>query len=593
MAHVPEIIFKVPATRGAAMRKSRLVAVAVSALLAASGVAARESAAAPAPFEVGDSFAGNYLAALVAGADRDTAAASTFFRESLRADPRNPELIERAFVASLSNGDIDQGLDLARQLVTYDPKNGLAHLVLGIGQLKGNHWVAARREFLSGGAGREHDVTATLLTAWAYAGQGEEKKALAAIDGLKDGGFGVFRDYHAALIADLANDLPEATKRYKAAYAGDKTILRLVDAYARFEARHGATAEAERALTAFQDVLPHHPIIDATLADLKAGKPLQPLVKSAQEGAAEVLYGLGAAGGRQGDELAAMIYLRLSLYLAPQNSLSVVTLADIYGRLKQNQEAIDVYGQVPASSPLRDNADIQTGLTLDLLGKSDEAIAFLDKLVAQHPKDTEALTTLGNIQREQKRYADAIKTYTDAIATLPADDKRVWGLYYFRGIAYERDKQWPLAETDFKHALDLYPDQPLVLNYLGYSWVDRGEHLDEAFKMLRQAVALRPEDGYVVDSLGWAHYKLGDYEEAVKDLERALELKPADATINDHLGDAYWRIGRKLEAKFQWNHARDLNPDPEDLPNIVKKIENGLPDDKPPAATAAGGKTGG
>ena len=402
----------------------------------------------------------------------------------------------------------------------------------------------------------------------------------------------MFRDYHAALIADLANDFPEATKRFKTAYAADKTILRLVDAYARFESRHGAEAEAERALTAFQDVIPHHPLIDATLAELKTGKPLQPLVRTPQEGAAEVLYGLGAAGGRQGDELAAMIYLRLSLVLAPQNSLAVVTLADLYGRLKQNEQAIDVYGRVPDSSPLRENADIQTGLTLDVLGKPDDAIKYLQSMIAEKPKNTDALTTLANIERDQKQYPEAIKTYTDALATLPPDDKAAWGLLYFRAIAYERNKQWPEAEADFKRALELYPDQPLVLNYLGYSWVDRGVHLDEAFKMLRQAVALRPEDGYVVDSLGWAHFKLGEYDEAVKELERAIALKPSDPTVNDHLGDAYWRVGRKLEAQFQWNHARDLNPDPEDLPGIVTKIDKGLPDLKPATTTAADGKGG-
>ena len=258
-----------------------------------------------------------------------------------------------------------------------------------------------------------------------------------------------------------------------------------------------------------------------------------------------------------------------------------MTLADIYGRLKQNEDAIAVYGQVPDASPLRDNADIQTGLTLDVLGRSDESIAYLKGIVAQNAKDTDALTTLGNIQREQKHYGDAIASYTQALASLPAGDKSAWSLLYFRGISYERDKQWPAAEADFKQALVLYPDQPLVLNYLGYSWVDRGVHLDEAFQMLRKAVALRPEDGFIVDSLGWAHYRLGDYPEAVKELERAIELKPGDPTINDHLGDAYWRVGRKLDAQFQWNHARDLKPEPEDLPAILDKIEHGLPDLKP------------
>jgi len=123
----------------------------------------------------------------------------------------------------------------------------------------------------------------------------------------------------------------------------------------------------------------------------------------------------------------------------------------------------------------------------------------------------------------------------------------------------------------------------MVLNYLGYSWVDRGMNLDEAFKMLRKAVELRPNDGYIVDSLGWAHYKLGRYEEALRDLEQAIELRPADPVINDHLGDVYWKTGRKLEAKFQWNHARDLKPEPEDLIKILKKIEYGLEEPANPA----------
>ena len=538
----------------------------------------------PKPFEIGDSAVGNYLAALVAGADRDTMAAATFFREALRSDPGNTELLERTFVAALSNGEMSESVELARKLAVQDPKNGLAHLVLGVEQLKQKHYVAARRQFETGDAGRERDITGTLLTAWTYVAQGQESKALAAVDGLKDSNLGVFRDYHGALIADLANDVPEATKRFKAAYNADNTILRLVDAYARFEGRHGDLPEATRAYTAFSGVLPNHPLIEAALADLQAKKPLAPLIKSPQEGAGEVLYGLGAAGGRQGDDLAALIYLRLSLYLAPDNSLAIVTLADTYSRLKQNEQAIDVYQLVPASSPLKANAEIQAGLVLDALGRTDEAVKHLQEIVAEKPADIEALTTLGNLLRAQKRYGDAIEAYSKAIDATPKDDKALWGLLYFRGIGYERNKQWPKAEEDFKHALSVEPDQPLVLNYLGYSWIDQGIHLDEGFKMLRRAVSLRPEDGYIVDSLGWAHFRLGDYDEAVRELERAVSLKPADPTVNDHLGDAYWRAGRKLEAQFQWNHARDLSPDPDELPKILAKIKDGLPDERQPAS---------
>jgi len=555
---------------------------------------ARENLAVAAPFEVGASPAGNYLAALVAGAERDTVAAATFFREALRYDPRNPQLIERAFVAAISNGNMQDGFALADRLIARDPNNGLAHLALGIKAIKAKQYAAARAQLAKSGAGQERDVTATLLTAWTYAGTGETKRALDLVDRLKDENFSIFRDYHKGLIADIGNQVPDAAKWLAAAYASDKNTLRLVDAYARFNSEHGNNDAAIAAYEGFNQILPNHPIVTAALADLHAGKKLEPFVKTPEEGAAEVLYGLGAAGGRQGDELAAMIYLRLSLFLSPQNGLATITLADIYERIKQNEQAIDLYNTVAESDPLRTTADIQTGEILEMLGKPDEAAKYLKKIVTEHPKDEDALSALGNLQRSRKQYAEAVETYTQAIDETTKPDKAKWPLYYFRGISYERQKEWPKAEADFKHALELYPDQPLVLNYLGYSWVDQGMNLDQAFAMLHKAVELRSTDGYIVDSLGWAYYKLGHYDEAVKELERAIDLKPADPVINDHLGDAYWRVGRKLEAHFQWNHARDLGPEPEDKDKILDKIEHGLPEEeKPAAADAEPAKNGG
>ena len=474
---------------------------------------------------------------------------------------------------------------LADRLLIYDPTNSLANLALGVQAIKNRQFAAARARFAKGGSSQQRDITATLLTAWTYLGEGNSRKALELVDRLRDENFGVFRDYHAGLIANVANNQAEAARRMKDAYEADKNTLRLVDSYARFLAHRGDTAEAIKIYEAFDQILPSHPIVVAALADLKAGKPLQQPVRNAEEGAAEVLYGLGAAGGRQGDELAAMIYLRLSLYLDPQNTLAIITLADIYERIKQPEQAIDVYALVPDKDPLRTTADIQTGLILETLGRSDESAAFLKRVVSDHPDDGEALAALGNLQRSHKQYADAIDTYAKAIA-MPSG-KANWALYYFRGISYERNKQWPQAEADFKKALEIYPDQPLVLNYLGYSWVDQGANLDEAFAMLHKAVELHPTDGYIVDSLGWADYKLGRYDEAVKELERAIDLKSSDPVINDHLGDAYWRVGRKLEAHFQWNHARDLKPEPEDLAKILDKIEHGLSDDPNPAAAEA------
>jgi tetratricopeptide (TPR) repeat protein len=543
------------------------------------------------PFEVGSSLSGNYLAAIVAGAERDTLAASTFFREALRDDPRNQDLVDRAFVAALANGNMAEAVSLAPRVIAHDKGNGLAHLSKGVDLIKNRRWAAARAELAKGGGDRRRDITSTLLVAWTYAGAKDTRKALQTLDQLNDEAFVVFRDYHAALIADLGGDKAEAEKRFRSAYAAEKNTLRLVDAYARFLASRGQRDEAKKIYQGFDEVAPGHPIVLAGVAALDEGKALTPFVRSPDEGAAEALYGLGAVGGRQGDELASLIYLRLSLALAPENALAIITLGDVYERMKQEEAAIDLYDSVPKDSPLRVNADVQAALLLETLGKSKEATEHLSAVVAANPKNQEALTALGNLQRSRKLFSDAAATYSRVIELQPKPEKSQWLLYYYRGIANERRKDWKAAESDLKKALELNPDQPLVLNYLGYSWVDQGVNLDEAFKMLRRAVDLRQRDGYVVDSLGWAYYRLGRYDDAVRELEKAIDLKPSDPVINDHLGDAYWRVGRKLEAQFQWNHARDLNPDPEDLPKILDKIKNGMKDQ--PEVARNGEKTGG
>jgi tetratricopeptide (TPR) repeat protein len=275
------------------------------------------------------------------------------------------------------------------------------------------------------------------------------------------------------------------------------------------------------------------------------------------------------------------------LFLRPDHDLAAVSVANLFEEIKRTDAAIRAYQLVPAASPMRESAEIQAGLELESIGRADDAMKRLTEIVAAKPKDVDAWSALGSLQRTAKKYDDAAASYDKAIELVGKPDKSNWTLFYFRGICYERAKQWPKAEADFKEALELYPDQPLVLNYLGYSWVDQGVNLEEAFAMLRRAVDLRPSDGYIVDSLGWAHFKLGHYAEATEELEKAIDLKPADPVVNDHLGDAFWRVNRKIEARFQWNHARDMNPDPEDLPGILKKIEFGLPDEPIKDAPAA------
>jgi Flp pilus assembly protein TadD len=247
---------------------------------------------------------------------------------------------------------------------------------------------------------------------------------------------------------------------------------------------------------------------------------------------------------------------------------------------------------VPASSPLKRNAEIELGSALDQLDRTDDAIAHIQKIIAKDPRDLDALITLGGIYQARKRFAEAGDAFSKAIEVVGQPTRANWSLYYYRGIAYERTKQWDKAEQDFKKALELFPDQPSVLNYLGYSWVDKGINLAEGMAMIKKAVDQRPDDGYIVDSLGWAHYKLGQYDEAVVQLERAVTLKPSDPTINDHLGDAYWKVGRQLEATFQWKHARDAKPEPEELARINQKLAQGLTEPSKAAEAPAPGNGG-
>ena len=541
------------------------------------------------------SLEGNFLSAYIAGASRDTTAAALFYREALKDDPRNTDLLDRAFVSLLADGDLTGAARAAERIVGRDASNGLAQLTLAVKAIKARQYGTARGFLVrSGGRGRAADLTATLLTAWSYAGSRDGRKALETVDQLRgERGFSAFRDYHGGLIAELIGNDGEAERRLKASYDAEKTTLRIVDAYGRLLARKGQTEAALEVYRAFEGVAPRHPMIKVATDGIKAGKQLTPLVGSPQDGAAEVLYGLGSAGSQQGDELASIIYLRLALQLSPDHALATVTLAEVFERLRRTEQAVEALRRVPASSPLKGTADIQVGLSLEQLGRGEEAVKVLEHLQAQRPDDNEVLVALGNLYRSRKQYPEAAAIYGKAIEKTREGDSSLWPLYYYRGTAYERAKEWPKAEADLKKALSLVPDtQPMgksqVLNYLGYSWVDGGTNLDEAFRMLRQAVELNPRDGMIIDSLGWAYFRFGHWEDAVRELEKAAELKAGDPVINDHLGDAYWRVGRRLEAKFQWQHAKDSSPEPDDLKKIEEKLRVGLPDEPKPAEAQTG-----
>src|SRR5712672_3622676 len=532
---------------------------------------------------------GSHLAARHASVERDANSAAAFYRSALRTDPKNNELLDRAFISSLAEGDIDEAVKLADRILTIDKNNRVARLVVGARDLKQKKYAAAQQNINQSVRGPITDLVATLLSGWASYGAGDTKTAIANIDKLTGPEwYPIFKDLHAGMILELGGKDKDAGARLERAYKLDDSMLRVADAYARWLSRNKDAAAATAIYEAFDKKLARHPLVLEGLRESRAGKKLTPLVDSAQSGAAEALYGIGATLTRRGGEDLALVYLQLSLYLAPNHSLALLSLADLYESVKKPAMAIKVYERMPASSPLKRNAQIQLATNLDAAERSDEAIKILKAVTTEDPKDIEAIMALGNIERGRKKFADCTTTYSKAVDVLPtAGDKNSWVTYYYRGICEERSKQWSKAEADMRKALEMQPEQPHVLNYLGYSWIDQGINLDEGMKMIKRAVDQRPDDGYIVDSLGWAYYRIGNYEDAVKHLERAIDLKPEDPTINDHLGDAYWRIGRTLEAKFQWAHARDLKPEPEELPKIEAKMENGLPEDTSSSAASA------
>jgi tetratricopeptide (TPR) repeat protein len=545
---------------------------------------------------------GTFLAGVVANAGRDTGAAAEYFRDALKADPGNPGLLDQAFLAELIDGNMSEAFKLAERSIQRDRSNALAHVALGVRALKAKDYPRARRAFQrAGGDVREPDLTIAFLAAWASVGAGDVAGALKSVDGFKDNELRGYRDFFGGLMADVGKRPGEAEKRLAGAFNAENGVMRVTEAYARNLSRRGKTAEARQILTQWRERNPGQPFLSRELAALDKGESLPPLAAGVAEGAAEVFYGLGAVGSASRDPMTALIYMQLAHYLSPGDEVITMTLAEFFEQLRRSERAAGIYATIPAESPLANRAMIGRATALERLERTDEAIAVLRKLIAAHPEDIEAVDTLGVILRIKKRWAESIEVYDIGIKAIPKFEQKHWSLFFGRAIGHERTKHWEKAEPDFKTALDLLPLRPRtareraeraqVLNYLGYSWADMHMNIEKSFEMLREAVSLTPTDGAIVDSLGWAFYRLGRFDDAVRELERAVVLKAGDPTINDHLGDAYWKVGRKREAYYKWSQALGLDPEPEDAEKIRRKLEVGL--EEGPAAAVTPKPNGG
>lgn len=535
------------------------------------------------------SLSGNYLAGRSAGKERDNEIAADYLSKALIKDPDNPGLIEKLFLLEVSSGNIPDAEELATKVLSFNSQHRMARIVLGLRDFRARHYADARRNFAEASYTPVGELTSALLSAWAFAGEGSLNDALAAL-GKLDGNdsFANFQSYHSALIADFLSSAVRAEVSYKKAYEQAGTSLRVVQAYGNFLERHSRRDEAIKLYQAFLEGGERNILIELALKRAQDAKPPYPFIATPGAGAGEALFSLAAAMTDEQSIDVALLYAQLALAFNADRPVMLTLLGDIYVDTKQYQNAINAYEQTPPGSPLRVNADTEIAINLQRLERTKEAQQKLKEIIAKDPGNYDALVTLGNVYRSNEEFKPASEAYSAALALVARLEKEHWRVLYYRGIAYERQKMWDKAEADFRQSLALSPDEPLVLNYLGYSMIEKKINLNEALAMVKKAVELKPNDGYIVDSLGWAYFQLGDYEEAAIHIERAVDLNPADPIIGEHLGDAYWRVGRKLEAKFQWQHAKDNDPQPEDLKRIEEKLLNGLPDE--PVTTPAENK---
>ncbi len=531
--------------------------------------------------EFSSSYFGQYLAGREALREQDANAALLYFDEALRNRESDNVLLGLTLQAALAKGDVQRAKALAPKVVGQSEDNSTANLVLAIEALRQKDFPAAQSYLEKTGDNGFNVLLKPLLMAWIKLGQGQTDTAIAELDALdKYNGFDALKQYQIALLSDVSGNRARADEEYAKALEGPSgRAVRLVQSYGSYLDRTGRREEARKIFEDYIQQYPLSPTIHLELVDLASGSPLTPVVENAVDGAAEALYSAASIIGQERAVGVAATYIYFALDLKPDFPMARILLAETAEDRGRWQEALNLYSEVKAQSAHGRNAQIRAAWATYKLGNIDEAKAMLESVAASYPKDIEALVVLADVSRDSKDWVTAAEDYGRAIDRLPDFQQRHWSLFYARGIAYEQSKQWPLAEADLIKSLELQPDHPQVLNYLAYSWVDRNENLEQAKDMLIKAVSLRPRDGFIVDSLGWLYYRLGDYDDAVTQLEKAVSLEAADPTITDHLADAYWRVGRREEARYQWQRALWLEPSTELAPLIREKLKSGLQDD--------------
>jgi len=521
---------------------------------------------------------GNYLAGRHAYATRDMWAAADYLSRALVDDPDNQTLLSRTVSLLVAVGRVDDALYLAQRLIESDPESRVAHILLALSAARAGDFKNAEDELEQVGREGLYAFLVPMLDSWVAFGVGGKDAALKALKPLsRRQAYEPFNAYQSALINDLAGDVEGAGSEYqRAAEAWSGGSVRVVAAYGAFLERTDRTQEARELYVDYRDRNPGAVWPAEVLIRFDKGHRAASVVTSPVDGLAEALFGAASAVPQQNTGDASLLFARLALYMRPNFPAAQILIGEILESLDRPADAYKAYSAVDLASPFSWTARLRATSNLASLEKIDDAVAALRIMTDERTDRSDAAISLGDTLRMEERYLEAAKAYDIAIQRTAHIEPRHWSLFYARGVALERSKNWDQAEADFLHALELQPEHPLVLNYLGYSWVEKGLNLDRARAMIEQAVSLRPSDGYIVDSLGWVLFRLGEFEGAVKQLERAVELMSNDPVINDHLGDAYWRVGRRNEATFQWKRALILEPAEDEVALIRRKLIKGL-----------------
>lgn len=525
----------------------------------------------------GEVAAGPYLAARVASAHNDYREAASYYTQALARDPTNPLLLESAILSQIGLGQIDRAVPVSTALLAGGRESQIADLVLLVDLAKRGEFEPALERLEAGTT--VGPLVDGLFRAWAELGRGRMSEAqmafdeVAAVQGLE-----LFGLYHKALALASVGDFEGADAILSGDAAGPLRLTRRgVIAHAEVLSQLERNAAAIELIDETFGDEPD-PTLEAMRARLEAGEMLPfATVTTPADGMAEMFHSLAGALSGEATDVFTLVYARLGEYLRPDHVDAILLVAALLESQEQYDLATISYNRIPRDDPAYPVAELGRSEALIAADRTDAAIEALQQLAKSYPDQEVIWATLGDVLRRAERFEEAIAAYDAAIALFETETAGQWPVYYARGICHERQKRYEPAEADMRKALELQPDQPQVLNYLGYSFLEQSRNFDEALSMIERAVAARPEDGYIVDSLAWAFYRLGRYDEAVSPMERAVELMPVDAVVNDHLGDVYWAVGRKREAEFQWSRALSFAADSEaDADRIRRKLEIGL-----------------